>query len=288
MTDGESSSEQENRSRTERALQNHGIAITYIGIVVLIILDFIPQASIDISWQIIALISILTVTPFIGNLKRIWVSNVGGVELETEISETRASLDELLSDIPDIPETAKSSVEQSKDRSDKDGSDESSSEDETSGQSDEQLKIDQEGYLDDLGGEPSSISDELYRLLENDPRLALAKLRMEMEEAVDSLLITMGYEKPQTSAERYNILDQRDEISREVIENYSRVKNLCNKAIHGEEVQMEDAIEIVDLGTDLISGIRSRELYERFKQGEDLRSEELETLAEHSESGGRD
>ncbi|WP_435318466.1 DUF4145 domain-containing protein [Haloarchaeobius sp. TZWSO28] len=316
-------SSDDNRTKPERFLQNYGVIFAYVGIILLVILSLFPRFSVSISWEIVALVALLLVTPFIGNLKRIWVSNVGGVELDTEINETRASLDDLLLDISETPdaielpqeglemEPSDLNIEEEQGDSDtkeeqgdsdtKEEQGDSDTEEErgssnTEGEQDESQsdsrvdrekygfsreKDQSEAYLDDLGGRPSEIADELYRLLEEHPRLALAKLRMEMEEAVDSLIISMGDEKPQTTSSRLNTLEKQGWISTEVLNTYSKIRNLCNKAIHGEEVQMQDAIEIVDIGVDFISGIRSRELYERFKRGEELDEDELDILNEH-------
>jgi len=288
MPSESNSSVRNDQNGIEQFLQTFGIGIIYIGIIVLLIFNLGPWYDVEVSWRTIALITLLLVTPFVSNLKSIWVSNVGGLELQTEISEARVSLEDVLPELkqkPDVDDQSKIATDEKSDNAS--SSEMESGDSELNSESNgSEIKTASEtdlnsNQINNLGGDPSEIATDLYRLLENDPRLALAKLRMEMEEAVDDLIVAMGYERPQVSQTRYDILNNHERIGNNILDTYSQIKDLSNKAIHGDKVQMQDAIEIVDIGTDFISGIRSRELYERFKRGEELNKDELDILDEH-------
>lgn len=90
--------------------------------------------------------------------------------------------------------------------------------------------------------------------LDSDPTLALAALRMEMERALKSTAHTLGFKTPK----RANIRELADLISKvEGVLSFDDVNALhqavaiCNAAIHGGKVEKEEAVQVIELISDL-------------------------------------
>jgi len=102
-------------------------------------------------------------------------------------------------------------------------------------------------------------AEGVLALAESDPQLALAKLRIKLEEALRALASsTIGEDR----ARRMGIGRLADELVRRSVLNpglaaaIRDVAPLANRAIHGEYVRPQDAQEIAELGVQVLSALR--------------------------------
>lgn len=100
------------------------------------------------------------------------------------------------------------------------------------------------------------VAQKLYRYLEEDPKVAIAMLGIELEKPLRE--IAKENSLPQMEhAPLTNLVEElsrweSDIITKDVYENLHKIQNLRNKAIHGGEISREDAKEIIDLGLRLL------------------------------------
>jgi hypothetical protein len=102
-----------------------------------------------------------------------------------------------------------------------------------------------------LGLQPvsSGLDMSYYReIAENDPTLALAGLRIELETLVKN--IALGFKVERKKNESVSSLLQRlldhGAITREQADLARKILNICNKAIHGQTVSELEAQEVID------------------------------------------
>jgi hypothetical protein len=107
----------------------------------------------------------------------------------------------------------------------------------------------------------TSASEERVReLLREDPRLALAKVRIELEEALKRLYSATA--EPARDWRRMSLarvvdsLVQRDVLSRPIAGALRDVMTLANRAVHGERVEPGAAEELAILGARLVREIQ--------------------------------
>jgi hypothetical protein len=106
----------------------------------------------------------------------------------------------------------------------------------------------------------ASTEPEIQEVIERDPPLGLAKLRIELETELRRLCIQHA---PETSPRTLSLgamaaeLQKRDLLPREIAEPLSKVSTLTNRAIHGERVPPDVAIEIGQVGIRVLSALRS-------------------------------
>lgn len=93
-------------------------------------------------------------------------------------------------------------------------------------------------------------SNKLYSLLEEDYKLALAKLRMDLEDILRKIVSFKDVDvRPNlTLHHMLQVLQRSGELDRDIISSIKRVLNVCNEAIHGIRVKKRDAAEVLDLG----------------------------------------
>jgi hypothetical protein len=105
------------------------------------------------------------------------------------------------------------------------------------------------------------ISEKRIReLLRNDPRLAMAKIRIELEEALKRLYLATKGSKPdlrKTSLGRLvDGLVQAQVLKRPVAGSVRDVIDLANRAVHGERIEANAAEELAILGVRLLHEIQ--------------------------------
>lgn len=102
--------------------------------------------------------------------------------------------------------------------------------------------------------------DRVRQLLEEDPRLALAKVRIELEEALKRLFLTTS--ESQQDLRRMSLgrlvdeLVRREMLSRPIASALRDVIGLANRAVHGERVDTEAAQELALLGARLTNEVQ--------------------------------
>ena len=109
--------------------------------------------------------------------------------------------------------------------------------------------------------EEQNISENQVRdLLRNDPRLAMAKIRIELEESLKRLYsasINTELDLRKTSLGRIaDILVQKQVLSAPVASSIRDVIALANRAVHGERVEASAAEELAILGVRLVHEIQ--------------------------------
>jgi len=115
--------------------------------------------------------------------------------------------------------------------------------------------------LPPLAEADGSVSEERIRkLLREDPRLALAKVRIELEEALRRLYAAAGGSAPdsrRTSLSRMvESLARQEVLSESIAAAVREVVALANRAVHGERVEFGAAEELALLGIQLVREIQ--------------------------------
>lgn len=99
----------------------------------------------------------------------------------------------------------------------------------------------------------------LYLLFNEDPNLALAYLRMEIEKRLREIALKrrLDVEMHPLSYLLRNLLTQKI-IDREEFDALQTVIRICNKAVHSEKVNPEIAFKIIDIGIRLLNYLDSK------------------------------
>jgi hypothetical protein len=97
----------------------------------------------------------------------------------------------------------------------------------------------------------SGLDMDYYRgIAQNDPTLALAGLRMELEVLANNLAV--GFKLAPQNKEPLSSLLSRlkasDAITSEQLQLTRKILSICNQAIHGRTVTREEAEEVIDAG----------------------------------------
>lgn len=99
-------------------------------------------------------------------------------------------------------------------------------------------------------------TDAIRKLAESDPVIALAKLRIELEKTLTRLArITLVDAQPSSLGTLVRKLTNHEIITSQVGKSLSNVISLCNRAIHGEHIADEDALTVVELGSELLEDL---------------------------------
>jgi len=104
-----------------------------------------------------------------------------------------------------------------------------------------------------------SVGDDLLDLLDRDPVLALAKLRIELEQALTRLHIlatpTTKQRRPAGLNSLVGDLVRLDILPAQLSGPLREVISLCNRAVHGEYIRHTDAMSIIDIGIRILEEI---------------------------------
>ncbi len=111
------------------------------------------------------------------------------------------------------------------------------------------------GYTEE---EVQELKNYLFSLVEIDPVLALAKLRMELENLIRTVynaITKLEGKKVKTFNVSLMIseLEKNTDIDKDLLHNTKEVMMICNKTIHGGNIKLEDAAHVVALGMKIIS-----------------------------------
>jgi hypothetical protein len=115
----------------------------------------------------------------------------------------------------------------------------------------EELKIKEP--LDEIG-------EEILNLVRSDPQLGLAKLRIEIEKTL-KLLWSLKNNKTQrahvlTIPRLINELLRLEAIPSKTASALKDILPLVNRAVHGEDIEQDDAIRIADTGVSILSSLK--------------------------------
>ena len=96
-------------------------------------------------------------------------------------------------------------------------------------------------------------SDAIRSLAEQDPIIALAKIRIELEKVLGRLARFNSIKiKGFALGALVNQLANQEILSPDLGRSLREVISICNRAIHGEIISGEGAIEIIDVGVELL------------------------------------
>lgn len=245
----------------------------FLLILVVVLLEIFRPEKVHITWEVITLLGLLIAIPHLNEIKRIWVPNVGGVDFQQDINDAERQVEELLAGLGeeyDVTVERRKGEEESKvqeEPEDSEPPEESEENGEKSPSTKHSSRVEKE-VVGDLGGSPDKIARDLYSLLDKSPRTALAKLRMETEEAINRYLVLKGYDVDRNMSvqKMYKYMEDDEELSKGFFDAHRKVRELCNRAIHGEEVRMDDAVDIIQMGIDLLRYLDQKSKSEDEKQ----------------------
>jgi hypothetical protein len=104
--------------------------------------------------------------------------------------------------------------------------------------------------------EIESVVQALKQLVESDPVLALAKLRLEIEKHLNRIYRATrkgeSHDRFLTVGKLAHILSSEELLPKDVARTTRELVALCNRAMHGEDIRQEDARIIVESGTFLL------------------------------------
>jgi hypothetical protein len=101
--------------------------------------------------------------------------------------------------------------------------------------------------------------ENIQGLVESDPVLSLAKLRIELEKALNKLHQFAFNEKRQekslSAGQLVYKLDKAGILPSDISVPTREVIAICNRAIHGEDIRQQDVKSVIDVGVDLLREI---------------------------------
>lgn len=118
------------------------------------------------------------------------------------------------------------------------------------------LKMSEIGETD----KPSLLHSDIPKLVESDPQLGMAKLRIELEKLIK--VIYFRVEQPEFDIDKVpltrliNKLVERRVIPVALLSSVQDVLSLANRAIHGESIKTQDAESLANLGVKIITELR--------------------------------
>lgn len=97
------------------------------------------------------------------------------------------------------------------------------------------------------------IAEQLYNFLEDDPKVAVAALWIELEETLRNVLYQNSEDKAISFRELFSDMRESDVISQSVFVNIRQIRDLRNEALHGGEITRTDAERIIEIGLEVLS-----------------------------------
>lgn len=96
------------------------------------------------------------------------------------------------------------------------------------------------------------IAKQLYNFLEDDPKVAVAALWIELEETLRNVLYQNGEDTAAPFRELLRDLEESDIINRDMHKNIRNIRHLRNEALHGGEITRTDAEQIIEIGLEIL------------------------------------
>jgi hypothetical protein len=133
-----------------------------------------------------------------------------------------------------------------------------------------------------------SVLDDLLRVLDTDPALALAKLRIEIERLLEQIYLIAA--SPEESARPpagvtgfLRALSRKEVIDKPTFDAVASMTRVLNRAVHGASFEREQAADIIDSGASLLDRLNDAymQVYERTFQPVE---EESIDMQEHDEA----
>lgn len=203
-----------------------------------------------VTWQSVALIGILLVLVFLEDIDTLDVPGLGSIGFQKE---------------KDMIATAQWLSYITKQGSSTTAGEEDSSDEEIWAEDDfEDKPVENEeksvssGGAHFYSGKPvHEISENIYDLAQNDPRLALVKLRSEIEGTARKLAEKRHSGPILSDKNLMNVLHDENLIPDEIVNTYSDVLQAYNAAIHYENVNFGEVLDAIEVGLDLLGYLKS-------------------------------
>lgn len=97
------------------------------------------------------------------------------------------------------------------------------------------------------------IAQQLYNILEDDPKVAVAALWIELEGTLRNVLSQDGEDKTVNFSVLLKQMDNSNMIGHDMETNIRKIRDLRNKALHGGEITRTDAEQIIEIGLEVLS-----------------------------------
>lgn len=97
------------------------------------------------------------------------------------------------------------------------------------------------------------IADQLDNYLEEDPKVAIAALWIEIEETLRNVLFQDSEGAAITFSHLFKEMNKSDVIDKDMQVNISSIRDLRNEALHGGEISRSDAEQIIEIGLEILS-----------------------------------
>lgn len=111
----------------------------------------------------------------------------------------------------------------------------------------------------DVETRAAKLDEMLQRQLEEDPKVALAKLRIELEDVLKGFAIQRGFDQDQEYIRFHEVLEflraNADVMDRDLYGDIRKVRDVANQAIHGGEIDRATARRIVQVGIRVLERI---------------------------------
>lgn len=227
--------EGEDGSPVTAFFRTFGPIFGFLLVLAVTVLEIFRPDTVNVTWEVITLLGFVLISPYLDEIKRVWIPNVGGIDFQREIDDAERRVEELLARLGEGDDGT----------AERRGGDE--------GFVVQDVNNEREG-VGDSRSNSDKIARDAYYLLDRSPRAALATVRMETEEAITRYLAVRGYDVDRTvpTQELYDIAQNDEELDTDFFDTYRKVQDLCDRVIHGEEIKTGDAVDLIQIGVGLI------------------------------------
>lgn len=201
-----------NKSDKSQILRKYAPIFEFVFILSIVIADLICPSQIIITWQLVTLVALMIVTPYIPLIKKI------------SYGDWEAELDTLVQEAEKTVKSPQSTDQRS-----------------------------------DVNQRIENLEEMLIRQIEDDPKVGLAKLRIEIDDVLRKFAATRGLftgEKGKNFSAILHFLKNNTEVMDSALySDIDQVRTVATKAIHGEEVNKSTAERIIKVGLRVLERI---------------------------------
>lgn len=245
---------------TETFLSKHGPFIVYIIIVAILVDSLLNLGYLsEIRWQHLVLIGGLLFIPFFREVDHVFVPNVGGFQMG-QTKEWKSTMQEVLE------EASFGGAPGTESQEGRSGNAEEA--EEAEGDAADENTNTVPNRTENLGGYVDEIAEELYSLAENNPRLAISKLGMELEHGLRHLIHSKGMTPALQYQDMIAQLRKNEAIDERFIHVAQQVRHARNEAVHSTEFDIENTAGLIEVGMDLLKYINESTKSEKIPQEE--------------------
>lgn len=190
----------------------------------LLVLHTLPQSGVQADFVSISLIIILIFLTFSPNISKVGVSTDG---VTFELDQLRQV------DVSDYQRTVRERFEH--------------------------ILTQEELNKADVESESDSQDTEQYvrSLLDTNPRSAVVQLQIELEKALEDIGENedVGFDEGRGMMHYTNVLRERGILDTQITNGLRQIQEIRNKAVHGAEIENEEAKEIVNIGLEILESL---------------------------------